>query len=408
MAVPSPLSRSLIKDNCQKSETNLLTLPLEIVHLFAHHLSPADTACLALCNHFLLTALGKQTLSRPQQNGELATFLIKLTRDLPAYFFCYECSRLHLCDQVGPPGPALRPHNRLPCISRYGLEFRNYFNAHSVGSHTGYHLTFPHVQLAMKRYRHGIEHGVSTESLSFVEINVSNKAQNPREMTTLLSVEARLCPESSSLCLRIQQWAFLRSTDLDKLLASCESLAICDHLMELTSDISRLVRSEIGPRCTDIKNPISTAVHKCRECKTDFQVEIRMVGDEGLGLVITKWIDLGSGLTPKDAVWIQYRKIPGIRGSGVPGNVRLRFDSEPGLSHDDLSSRNEAYLVGERSRKVLDRWGSKTWILQAGRRMSLLKRFKTPEDIFLIEVTVAVCIYSAAGLIYWLSILWLG
>lgn len=403
MAVPSSYPRSLnTKDKCAKPARNILTLPLEIVHIITHHLSPADIACLALCNHFLLFVLGKQTLSMPQQNGDLASFLNTLTRDLSAHFFCHECSHLHSRDQIGPPGPALQPRNRLRCIAGpKGLELRSYF--HPWGGFSGYMLTFPHVQVAMKRYRHGIDHGVSTQSLSFVEVHVSDKAQKLGQMTTLLSVEARVCPGSSSLCLRIQQWAFLRSTDLEELLTASVFLTICDHLGELTSDISRLVRSEIGPRRTDTKDPISTGVHKCRQCNTDFQVEIRMVADEGLGLIITKWIDLGSGLNPMDIERRFCCEIPRRKASGVPGDLRLRFESEPNLSRDELSSRNETYLVGERFRKVLDRWDSKTWVLQAGRRMTLFELVREGKVPDLWILALALLLYMFADWIYWWS-----
>ena len=65
-----------------------------------------------LCNHFLFAVLGKEILSGLQPGAtevekDRERFLKTLTRDLPAQFFCHECSRLHARDKSGAPGPAL-------------------------------------------------------------------------------------------------------------------------------------------------------------------------------------------------------------------------------------------------------------------------------------------------------------
>jgi hypothetical protein len=61
----------------------------------------------------------------------------------------------------------------------------------------------------MRRYRYGPRYGISTDSLSHVEVL---RPEDGRGVTTLMSVEARVCPEQqnaseASLHLRIQQWA---------------------------------------------------------------------------------------------------------------------------------------------------------------------------------------------------------
>ena len=381
----------------------LTALPLEILHLIISHLSPADTACLALCNRFLLAVLGKHNLSVLQENDR-ASFLNTLIRDLPRHFYCHLCCCLHLRDRITPPWSLRQP---LKCLrwnyksgKTDGFELWNLFNAHPGFS--SYLLNFPHVQLAMKRHRHGPEHGISTDFLSYVEVHVSGKKKDPGRMTTLLSVEARVSLETTSLCLRIQQWVFLRTNDPEKLVSPMISVAICGHLHTSTA-ISELVRCELGSRHTNVENPKSNSIKKCRRCNTDFQIEIRALGDEGLALVTTKWLDLGSGLTPTDIKWGYYRfgdRSPTIDASVVPGDVRLLFESECGMSQDSLSSQNASYLSKDRFMKVMDSQHSKKWTLQAGKRMSFVERLKMHQDI-IVPLALIVGHFISGSLVFW-------
>lgn len=110
-------------DQCENQGRKLIKLPPELLHMITEHLSPNDTASLILCNHALLRTLGTRHWSslHPGKGNEKyrELFLTALTRDLPRYFFCHHCSRLHLQDNLGPPGPALQPKNRLLCIEHH-------------------------------------------------------------------------------------------------------------------------------------------------------------------------------------------------------------------------------------------------------------------------------------------------
>jgi hypothetical protein len=370
-----PRQRSPNANEHENSGRNLINLPPEILQMITEHLSPIDTASLVLCNHALLRALGNRHWSslRPGKDNEeyRELFLTTLTRDLPGHFFCHHCSSLHLRDDLGPPGPALQPENRLLCVKKQpGPDLWRCVRAHP--SISWYRFAFPHLQLAMKRHHHGPGHGVSTESLSFTEVQVSGDEDEAERVTTLLSVEARISPEPISLCLRIQQWALISSTKRDIILSKTKFVMICDHMTTRSSEISRLIESKLEPRRTEFECRICPDVLKCRYCNTDFQVEIKDFGDEGLALVITKWLDLGSGLTPMDTRWrvhLARDKAAELGALGEAGDVRLRFESEPGLSQDSLSCQNASYLISKRFMSAMDRWNNRTWILQAGKRL---------------------------------------
>ena len=363
------------KDQCKAPSIDLITLPPEVLQIIASHLSLPDKCCLLLCNHYLLATIGKGVLSDLQpgtneEEGDRERFLTRLTRDLPAQFFCHECSRIHSQDRIGPPGPARQPRHRLLCAaSPRQTTLRHMLIAHPHQ----YLLTFSHVQLAMKRHLNGPEHGVSTNSLAFVSVHVTDNDPNGKRMTTLLSVEAGIIVNPESFGLRIQSWTLVKSTDIKELLSAIRFVTICEHKCNVASDNNRLIEAELGPHGTKMENPVTTDVLKCRQCSTDFQIELRMFGDEGLALIITKWLDLGLGLTPTDYFRADYRA---RAESELPRNIRMRFENESELSQDALSSRNASYLTGDRFKKVMDWWDDQSWILQAGERLPLVESTK--------------------------------
>ena len=369
------------EDQHKAPSIDLITLPPELVQIIASHLSLPDKCCLLLCNHYIFAAIGKGVLSDLQpgtneEEGDRERFVTRLTRDLPSQFFCHNCSRIHSQDRVGPPGPAMQPQHRLPCpASPRETILRYMLIAHPYPRLNRYLLTFSHVQLAMKRHRHGPKHGVSTDSLTFVSVHILDNDPNGKRMTTLLSVEARIISHPESFGLRIQTWALLKSTKIDELLSASRFVMICDHI--LGSDISRLIEAEIGPYKTKIETSVTIDLLRCRQCGTEYQIQLRMLGEEGLALVITKWLDLGLGLTPNDIKWrylrAEYRK---EAISELPENIRRRFESVSALSQDALSSRNASYLLEDRFMKVMDWWEDWSWILQAGERLPFVESAK--------------------------------
>lgn len=167
----------------------------------------------------------------------------------------------------------------------------------------------------MKRHYYGLEHGISTESLSFTEVCVFTD-ENSVWGTTLLSVEARICRlEPASLCLRIQRWELIDPMAYDWLHNSYARIyedrfmSICDHLRISTfSETSGLIRLKLkAQRTENLEDQEGTVflgdIHKYRYCNTDFQIEIKTFRNGRSAFVYTKWLDLGAGLTPMDIQW---------------------------------------------------------------------------------------------------------
>ena len=295
----------------QVSGPTLTTMPREILDMVCDYLSPSDTASLVLSNRHMLCMLGTNhltTLSGRGREQDRERFLSTLTRDLPKQFYCHYCFHLHPRAALELPGLSLPSQYRLRSIkNQEGMCGQHRLRwiedqesmcpdraFQTAALFTFYRLTFSHLQLAMQRYHLGPGYGISLESFAYKEVQRDwpdlPKPLNS-SMTTLLSIEARICPRPLGFYLRVQSWTLFHTIKCDGL------LHICDHLRPYPYDQllqSRLKRDNAG---SQIEN--ST----CHICNTDFQIEIMEVDNEGPAIVLTKWIDLGAGLTPMDPKW---------------------------------------------------------------------------------------------------------
>lgn len=108
-------------------QLTLTALPLEVLFMITDYLQPPDFACLALCSHVLLDALcdNRDELKDRFQirhrddpmwvdlNETRLSFLNQLSRDLPGYYLCYHCLKLHTWYDIKGPGEKKRKRNML-------------------------------------------------------------------------------------------------------------------------------------------------------------------------------------------------------------------------------------------------------------------------------------------------------
>lgn len=113
-------------------QMTLDNLPSELILLISRYLSPVDTSCLALCNHRFMAFSsagsfddlfgkplpGPQIGPRKPSDELRIDLLTRLARNLPQYYLCFACLRLHLWRYVELPSPILKlrrcygvPHN---------------------------------------------------------------------------------------------------------------------------------------------------------------------------------------------------------------------------------------------------------------------------------------------------------
>lgn len=201
----------------------------------------------------------------------------------------------------------------------------------------------------MRRHHYGPEFGISTEAISFTQVQL-----HPTWKTsTLFSVDAQICSEPASLCLRIQQMMYMKGHQ-PALVSSLASSRLptttwfCGHFFKYKLDC---ICSDLLVAYSEGKRAPSSD-HTCRECRAEFLIGIhKHKGD--LALVITKWINLGAGSTPDDPQWSVHSSEPLKDHSKVEGNARVFFEHASPRSLEALRFRNLSYLKNERYKKVM-------------------------------------------------------
>lgn len=378
----------------------LTNLPIELLFLITDFLSPADIVCLALCDHGLTDALssgGQKPLTRhlpPGQPGnmenERSQFLIRLSLDNSQYYLCYVCVRLHLWENMAPP---LRFKPR-ECYK--SLETEHRWLGLPLGtvhypSYSEYKLHFVHVQLAMRRFYHGPRFGITPDFLFHTEVRVnrfSNQTILPPSqamteeqflndhMTSVASFEARVCPgPNPSLCLRMQGLAVVRRQNASKLLPGQALIWICGHIGTYLSDSPNPVWAHIDAYLSG--TPKEADRGKCRKCNTAYHIELRELGTHDLGLMITRWVDVGPCLTPEDPRWRCHLLTENhyeVDAEDLVADPRLRFEkglvderSKNALSDEELFQRNLSFLEDRRWKAVMDKVKAPASFPQASR-----------------------------------------
>lgn len=227
--------------------------------------------------------------------------------------------------------------------------------------HAGYSFHFFHLQLAMRRFYHGQEFGISTQELSHTNVQVYN-GQDP-DVTLLFSVDAQISCRQLGLVLRVQEIMFVPS--YKQYLMHCrrdgkpegtiqppEDIYICPHVT--TQGLADIVDPVVRAHYAGQKEYSST--YTCDHCNTDARVEMCDEGTD-FALVFTKLIDLDSISTPADPRW---RALCGFPRSTYkrPGHGRRVVKNSTRFCFSDscletLRSRNIFYLKNERYKQVM-------------------------------------------------------
>ena len=135
----------------------------------------------------------------------------------------------------------------------------------------------------------------------------------------------------------------------------------------------QIIESSMDEYSRRPERPREPKCHRCGRCKFVFQVEVSDVVSDGLAIVITKWFDLGSGLTPMDRKW---RILTHVLQDGDSGNeqaseaeeCKLDFEKEKGMTQQAVTLRNASYLSKKRYKDTMSKQFCGEWTLQANQR----------------------------------------
>lgn len=334
-------------DTSAKTNTTTLKLsdlPPELIILIASMLSARSAACFSLCSRAMCQILGPNIWHYLNlQNPEIrASFLSDLSKDLPQYFVCYHCVRLHARSAV--QWPRITPKILTRCLRKEP--------AFEHCSQSGLLLRFPHIQLAMNRHYLGPSYGFPLEAFESTEVIESELYRN----MVLLSVDTQIV--SNELLMRSQQWVLLPHNRRNELVTERLFHHLCYHIWALGSagdNLPTLIKSRLD--LLDERGQCRTSTAQCMKCPMDFVMDTIDLGERGIAGCLTRWINLGAGLHPADPKWQSHLgKSP---PQGVPyqphplSSIRASFENQTTISFEDLSARNVYNLLSRRERKLI-------------------------------------------------------
>ncbi|KAJ6014658.1 hypothetical protein N7540_009249 [Penicillium herquei] len=391
----------------EKPKANLGELPLEVLELIAKHMHRLDIICLALCNHWLFSCFSTVPFSNfnytPTEDFESYFFtelLRRLDRSEPRVFLCYSCNHLHRVQDVSLPGPVFTEPG---CFSLRKTKYHARYMTTPIRlidfpCYSDYKFYFVHLQLAMRDLYRGPGFGIPLESFFYTEVStgpIGRKDSTSHEQQisdistdkikstekTLLSVDARICNNEKypSLCLRIQELALVEPQNMNKLIPQpSDHIRICWHIRSGTTEIDDLVRQMVRRFRSGERGSSLIEQSRCSQCNTSWKIQVREVEVEArqksVCLAITRWIDLGPGISAEDPRWRSFIESRHTLGSNhIVSEPRARFERnsmqalgrEIVLSEEAIFWRNVGLLCGDRHRDVMVQLDSSRWYLSA-------------------------------------------
>jgi hypothetical protein len=287
--------------------------------------------------------------------------LNRLERDSPEYFACNICHVLHRYDgseSFGLSGLHQDGTCRLPCVD----EWFSYLFTLDTRYNRSYRLSFLQLKLAMRRFYYGPRAGISTDSLSYTQVR-----QFPSDIISLFSQEAEIYPRLPGLHLRIQDILLVKTRD---------TLVHALHNISRPNPVRLCIHygpeTVIGFVKSLLRRRVDSLTHNCGSCNTDSEVEI-VEFDSQIALIVTRWTNLGPGITRDDPLWKTHAYWPfGPRGrlDHPPHptsfcSPRLCFEKTTSCSYEELQCRNLGYLKDQQyknGRTFIQR-GSNLWYI---------------------------------------------
>lgn len=364
--------------------------------MVSEHLSDADLASLALCNHALLSFFPQAHKKIPGMN-ELWTidnpktnFLSRLSHDSPEFYLCFDCERLYHSQNVEYPAEWQTSHghqnHHYPCCtegsSMIDLDpWRSDQWSEDDQTNTFY-LNFIHVQLAMRGLRYGSQFGIPLEAFSMTRVTeeeeetftrnggeVDEEESQRSHQTTLSSIDVRARTDPPGFYIRKQSLLVLEKAKIGgnaeglmkRLYAAARHICPCEGTTlgsTFLSGILDFILDDAGIMSNKYRDHGT-----CDGCSTSWLAELCTIDEDQICLNSTQWEMMGPGLTPEDPEWMlhTYCTIPEDKDSTIcdPWTIFEDYLAPAGglnaLSEEALLSRNISWLRNQTYRTVIDK-----------------------------------------------------
>ncbi|KAH8820618.1 hypothetical protein F5884DRAFT_764681 [Xylogone sp. PMI_703] len=333
-------------------------LPPRIWNEIASYLTLPEISSLAFSSkpfHQMLGITSWLSLSLPEHRQEKLDFLILLDSTLPNHLLCFQCAIYH--PRTNPGLEQLKATHLLDPV------YKCPHDPPSMRLTTGNILPFPFIQLAIRATRFTPSHGLPLSSLSrrwttrdsnwshtsrylliknhvflrvvsssFAEANLPPSAQRH----LLYSPQDNYAPYFS-VCAHWRDGELMNSCKCALSHIPAQPQGIVQQLKKGPSIQTSLPRSSAIVSLCGKCRPI----RRCPECPTEYMIEIKRTEDRNdpmnrfkQSIVVTRWSDLGDGVSPLAKEW---RACNGEEGE---------FDSFAVMGKRGLSGTFEAAVAG--------------------------------------------------------------
>jgi hypothetical protein len=116
-------------------------------------------------------------------------------------------------------------------------------------------------------------------------------------------------------------------------------------VFDLDDSFTDLIRCRFGHGAAD-DDCACMGLHQCPCCPMEYQIDLVDFAEQGTAICATKWLNLGAGLTTRDSNWRGHNPLPDdYAPHNLPlGSIRSGYESQEGLSVDDLTAENKKRL----------------------------------------------------------------
>lgn len=301
----------------------------------ADFLSALDVANLASTCRTMYARIGRpayKLLADPTNRPARLKFLLAVDHKMPRHLFCFPCAQWHL--RIQPGREKLKPQNVLNPL----FECPNQTNIHRppprIRISEGRTLPFAFVQLARRHQAFGPEFGMPHQTLArrwkdpFSDwshestYHITDKGHVIMRVKSQHYVEGGMTDAAKRLLIYSRgdytPYFSVCSHWKDGLLTSIPKCAL-GHIPYTAPDdqlaYKQLKEKAAGKRAVGLVNLCSHCrpMRRCPECPTEYLFELKLLEDKAVssfkperfkqGLLVTRWTDLGPGISPTDPEW---------------------------------------------------------------------------------------------------------
>ncbi|RDW59685.1 hypothetical protein BP6252_12772 [Coleophoma cylindrospora] len=271
----------------------LRNLPPEIVLHIASFLLPASAGAFSLCSRSTKLILGGKYLTalgaRWNRSAEYYDFLMLLERDLPDCVLCRYCKELHAIRDAKFFGRGYvhryasdKPRSCPRCITE-SRRVNSFYCIHSEFSYAIF-------QMMMKLRRQGRNYSELIKLMSPTSFSsyIRDESFRKQHIGRIRIVDGRLL-------LRKQEAYLMPPTQSLSLprLPRC-GFTICHHAGWVLPDYPGSFGDAFRRRIARWEDNL-VELNQCRRCLVEFRFDSRRLGENGIIMMLTTWLDLGDG-----------------------------------------------------------------------------------------------------------------